>query len=259
MSILSVTDGTGRTLFEHHADRGGEVVNPSLAYLMTHILSDDDARVETFGRNGPLALGRSSAGKTGTTDDYRDSWVVGYTPDLLTGVWVGNNDGSPMRDVQGAAGAGRIYKAFMVDALGNVEPQRFTRPADIVDREVCAATGQLPGPNCQRRVTDVFLQHQHAHRGERRSSTVDVCKVNGKLAFDAVPANARETRMFFTVPPEAVAWAVQNGRPSPPTARCDDIYKGVKRAEITRPRGPGLASIKRADHGLGSHGRFRPL
>ncbi len=121
VSILSVTDGSGRTLYEHHADRGREVVNPSLAYLITHMLSDDDARTDTFGRNGPLALGRSSAGKTGTTDDYRDSWVVGYTPDLLTGVWVGNNDGSPMRDVQGAAGAGRIYKAYMVDALGNTE------------------------------------------------------------------------------------------------------------------------------------------
>ena len=82
----SGSDGSGRTLYEHHGDRGREVVNPSLAYLVTHMLSDDDARSDTFGRNGPLALGRSSAGKTGTTDDYRDSWVVGYTPDLLTGV-----------------------------------------------------------------------------------------------------------------------------------------------------------------------------
>jgi 1A family penicillin-binding protein len=238
VSILSVTDGRGRTLFEYHPDRGREVVNPSLAYQVTHILSDDDARIDTFGRNGPLALGRSSAGKTGTTDDYRDSWVVGYTPDLLTGVWVGNNDGSPMRDVQGAAGAGRIYKAFMVDALGNVEPRRFTRPADIVDREVCAATGQLPGPNCQRRVTDVFLRTNMPTEVNDGVQPIDVCKVNGKLAFDAVPANARETRMFFSVPQEAVAWAAQNGRPPPPTARCDDVYKGVKRADITGPVGP---------------------
>jgi hypothetical protein len=176
----------------------------------------------------------------------------------LTGVWVGNNDGSPMRDVQGAAGAGRIYKAFMLDALGNVEPRRFTRPADVVDREVCAATGQLPGPNCQRRVTDVFLRANMPTEVDDGVRPVEVCKVNGKLAFDAVPANAREMRMFFTVPPEAVAWANQNGRPSAPTARCDDIYKGIKRAEISGPAGPvslqtsvpitGIATMDDFDH-----------
>jgi 1A family penicillin-binding protein len=256
--ILNVKDGSGRTIFEHHRDQGREVVNPSLAYLVTHMLSDDDARVDTFGRNGPLALGRSSAGKTGTTDDFRDSWVVGYTPDLLTGVWVGNNDGSPMRDVQGAAGAGRIYKAFMLDALANVEPRRFTRPADVVDREVCAATGQLPGPNCQRRVTDVFVRANMPTEVDDGVRPVEVCKLNGKLAFEAVPANARETRMFFTVPPEAVTWANQNGRPSPPTTRCDDVYKGIKRAEISGPAGPisfrtsvpitGVAAMDDFDH-----------
>ncbi|MFN0072832.1 MAG: PBP1A family penicillin-binding protein [Chloroflexota bacterium] len=258
VSILSVTDSTGRTLFEHRADRGREVVNPSLAYLITHMLSDDDARAETFGRNGPLSLGRSSAGKTGTTDDFRDSWVVGYTPDLLTGVWVGNNDGSPMRDVQGAAGAGRIYKAFMLDALGNVEARRFARPADVVEREVCAATGQLPGPNCQRRVTDVFLRANLPTEINDGVRAIEVCKVNGKLATEAVPAIGRETRMFSVIPPEALAWATQNGRVAPPTARCDDVYKGLKRAEISSPSGPmifqtsvpivGIAEIDDFDH-----------
>jgi hypothetical protein len=64
---------------------------------------------------------------------------------------------------------------------------------------------------------------------------VEVCKANGKLATDSVPANARETRLFYIVPPEAVAWATQNGKPPVPTARCDDVYKGVKKAEITQP------------------------
>jgi hypothetical protein len=107
-----------------------------------------------------------------------------------------------------------------------------------VDREVCAATGQLAGPNCQRRVTEVFLRTNMPTEVNDGVQPVEVCKVNGKLAFDAVPANARETRLFFAVPSEAVAWAAQNGRPTPPTARCDDIYKGVKRADITGPVGP---------------------
>jgi hypothetical protein len=146
----------------------------------------------------------------------------------------------------------------MLDALGNVEPRRFTRPADIMDREVCAATGQLPGPNCQRRVTDVFVRSNMPTEVNDGVRPVEVCKINGKLAFDAVPANARETRMFFVIPPEAMAWAAQNGRPSPPTARCDDVYKGIKRAEISGPTGPvslqtsvpitGVAAMDDFDH-----------
>ncbi len=142
--------------------------------------------------------------------------------------------------------------------LATRRPRRFTRPADIVDREVCAASGQLPGPNCQRRVTDVFMRNNVPTEINDGVRAVDVCKVNGKLAFDAVPANARESRSFFIVPPDARAWATQNGRPSPPTTRCDDIYKGIKRAEITGPTAPvtlqanvpitGSAAIDDFDH-----------
>lgn len=237
VAVLSITDGEGRALFEFKPERGREVVDPGLAYLVTHMLSDDEARAETFGRNGALALGRSSAGKTGTTDDFRDSWVVGYTPDLLTGVWVGNNDGSPMRDVLGAAGAGRIYKAYMQEALRGVEPRRFPRPGDVVEKEVCALTGQLPGPNCQRRASEVFTRGNVPTAVDDGVRSIDVCKVNGKLATELVPANAREARLFYTVPPEAVSWATQNGRPPAPTASCDDVYKGVKQAELTGPSG----------------------
>src|SRR3954447_19949450 len=102
VAILEIRRGDGAVLYRQQPAQPQPVVDAGLAYLITDILSADEARAETFGTNSPLKLSRPAAAKTGTTDDYRDSWVIGYTPDLVTGVWVGNSDGSPMRDVLGA-------------------------------------------------------------------------------------------------------------------------------------------------------------
>ena len=73
----------------------------AVAYLITDILSDDNARAPAFGEGSVLDIGRPAAAKTGTTTDWRDNWTIGYTPDLVTGVWVGNADNTPMKDVSG--------------------------------------------------------------------------------------------------------------------------------------------------------------
>ena len=96
---------------------GKRVITPQVAWMVSDILSDDDARSDTYGRNSPLALNRPAAVTTGTTDNFQDSWAIGYTPDLVTGVWVGNANNSPMKDVLGVAGAG-----------ANLEPHHAGRP-----------------------------------------------------------------------------------------------------------------------------------
>src|SRR5439155_5205499 len=111
VAVLKVSDASGKVLYQQPARAGRQLADPNLVYLITNILADDEARVPTYGRNSPIQLSRPSAAKTGTTDQFSDSWVIGFTPDLLTGVWVGNSNGSPMRDVFGAQGAGRIYHA----------------------------------------------------------------------------------------------------------------------------------------------------
>ncbi|MCS6844903.1 MAG: PBP1A family penicillin-binding protein [Caldilineales bacterium] len=129
------------------------------AYLITDILKDDEARAPVFGRNSKLNLGRPAAAKTGTSNDVRDGWTVGYTPDLATGVWMGNSDGSPMDQLlSGSAGAAVIWNAYMTRALANVPPRNFPVPEGVVRLEVCALTGALPDPSCppdQRRM-EVF-------------------------------------------------------------------------------------------------------
>jgi len=235
VAILEIRRGDGAVLYRQQPAQPQPVVDAGLAYLITDILSDDEARAETFGANSPLKLSRPAAAKTGTTDDYRDSWVVGYTPDLVTGVWVGNSDGTPMRDLLSARAAGAIWHAFMEDALAGVPARPFPRPANIVTREVCKLSGLLPTPDCPDKIQGIFTTEDVPTRPDDLYRRVEVCKVNGKLATDLVPANARESKVFVVFPPPDTDWGSKNGFPTAPTQRCDDVYRGVKVAEIDAP------------------------
>ncbi|MCC7371490.1 MAG: PBP1A family penicillin-binding protein [Chloroflexi bacterium] len=235
IAILEIRNGAGTVLYQQQKATPQPVVDAGLAYLITDILGDDEARAETFGLNSPLKLSRPSAAKTGTTDDYRDSWVVGYTPDLVAGVWVGNSDGAPMRDIQSAASAGRIWHAFMEGALEGVPARPFDRPADVVQQEVCKLSGLLPTPECPERVQGLFTPANLPNRPDNLYRRVEVCRVNGKLAFDLVPANARESKVFVVFPAPDSEWGPKNGFPAPPSQRCDDVYRGVQVAKIDGP------------------------
>ena len=94
-------------------DRASSVLDERVAYLITDILSDEWARLPSFGEESALYIGRPAAAKTGTTTDWRDNWTVGYTPDLVAGVWVGNADNAPMVPRLGDHGRGadlaRLY------------------------------------------------------------------------------------------------------------------------------------------------------
>ncbi len=155
--IIRIEDNSGNVILDNSDRRGEQVVEPELAYLLTNILSDTETRCLLFHCPSILELsGRPAAAKTGTTNDNRDAWTVGYTPDLVAGVWVGNNDNSSMAGIGGSIGAGPIWNGFMTRALENTPPRDFPRPAGVVEREVCAMSGTLPSPYCPERRTEVF-------------------------------------------------------------------------------------------------------
>jgi 1A family penicillin-binding protein len=125
------------------------VATPEHSYLITDILKDNEARAPAFGANSWLQIGRPAAVKTGTTNDVRDIWTIGYTPQLAVGVWVGNADGAPMDgNLSGIAGAGPIWNRFMSAALADVAPQDFVRPSGIVQVEICTLTGAPDDSAC---------------------------------------------------------------------------------------------------------------
>ncbi|OGO05645.1 MAG: hypothetical protein A2Y60_04505, partial [Chloroflexi bacterium RBG_13_54_9] len=114
VAILRVEDAEGRVLEEFNAPKEEQVISPQHAYLITDILSDNNARALFFGADNPLRLSdRPAAAKTGTTEDWRDNWTVGYTPDLAVGVWVGNTDNTPMYESYGSTAAAPIWREFI--------------------------------------------------------------------------------------------------------------------------------------------------
>ncbi|HLZ31350.1 MAG TPA: PBP1A family penicillin-binding protein [Chloroflexota bacterium] len=243
VSILKVTDSAGKVLYEYQP-KGVQVEDPRLAYQITSILSDDKARQPTYGANSPLVLpGRPAAVKTGSTDEYRDSWVVGYTPDLVTGVWVGNSNNSPMQDILGVAGAGLIWHDFMTGALDGAPVIEFKPPPGVQQAEVCALSGLLPTQECRENSLPIHGIRQDwfvpginlPTKPDDWHQRVDVCKLNGKRATPLVPDNARESVVYVTLPEPYRAWGVAHGYPNPPGDDCSDIYRGERIAQIVAP------------------------
>jgi membrane carboxypeptidase/penicillin-binding protein PbpC len=116
-----------------------------------------------FGPNSPLNLPFQVAAKTGTTNDFRDNWTLGYTPDLAVGVWIGNADYTEMVDVTGLTGAAPAWSAFMQYAemaVSNGNPTPFSRPDGITERVICAISGTEPSENCPQQRAEYFASDQ---------------------------------------------------------------------------------------------------
>ena len=147
VSILNVEDAKGKVLFEHKIPAARRVLSYDIAYLISHILSDNEARREVFGPKSYLVIGgKTVAVKTGTTDDKRDNWTVGYTPSIVVGAWVGNNDNSPMHPslASGVTGAAPIWNRIIRETLKDKPDEQFTRPDTIIEVEIDAYGGGLP-------------------------------------------------------------------------------------------------------------------
>ena len=115
-AVQRVRDGSGRILFERAPAATTRVLSAEHAYLVTDILSDPEARIPGFGGVTPFEVPFPAAVKTGTSTGFRDTWTVGYTPNIAIGVWVGNADGTPMQGLAGVEGAGPIWRDAMMAA-----------------------------------------------------------------------------------------------------------------------------------------------
>jgi penicillin-binding protein 1A len=129
--IRLVTDSLGSTLVDNRVPQETEVVSAGTAYVMTSMLEG----VITEGTGYPNAdIGRPAAGKTGTTSDFRDAWFVGYTPDLVAAVWLGNDDYTRMNESYGGNIPARTWARFMRAALANVPKHEFVYPSNEVHK-----------------------------------------------------------------------------------------------------------------------------
>ncbi|MDY7040003.1 MAG: PBP1A family penicillin-binding protein, partial [Chloroflexota bacterium] len=211
VSILCVEDAGGRVLYKGQTGVGPQVLDRRVAYLVTDILSDDTARMPAFGEGGVLRLTRPAAAKTGTTTDWRDNWTVGYTPDLVTGVWVGNADNTPMRDVSGISGAAPIWHDFMEEALKGHPALTFPRPDGLVEVEVCALSGLRPNAHCPHRRTELFISGTEPTETCAMHQLVRLDATSGELATVDTPPDRVVEQVITVLPPELAAWGQEHG------------------------------------------------
>lgn len=223
-AIDRVTDAGGAVLWQAPSTLSSpndeaepkQALSPQVAYLLSDVLSDDRARVPTFGEGSVLALSRPAAVKTGTTTDFRDNWTVGYTPQVAVGVWVGNADGTSMGSVSGVEGAAPVWRGVMELLHRRLPVQPFVEPPMMVRLEVCAESGLLPGPYCPHRRREVFIAGTEPTRVCDMHRLYRVDATTGYLADDDTPAGDVAERLYLVLPPDSLAWGDGRGIPRPP-------------------------------------------
>lgn len=205
VSILKVTDSKGRVLYEHKKSKGKIVLGAEDAFLISDILSDNNARLEVFGPNSWLNIaGAKIAVKTGTTDDKKDNWTVGYTPSFVIGTWVGNNDNSPMdpKLASGVSGAAPIWNRIMREALKNLPGEDFKKPDNIIQLDIDSYGGGLPKDGYPTR-KEYFKKGTEPASQSPIYKKVKISKETGKVANDVEVAQGAYEEKEFIVFTEA--------------------------------------------------------
>lgn len=191
-----------RAWLEQPAPPEKTVLDPAVAALIGDILKDPQARAPSFGLHGPLNFRFECAAKTGTSKGYRDNWTVGYTPLYVVACWVGNFDGSSMRNgVSGITGAAPIFHdvmAALAQRDGGSPP--FRLPPGLKRLAICEASGLPPGPDCPNTLQEWFLE---------RKLPRQTCDMHRRMRMDG-----RE-QVVCLYPPLYRAWALAQGLPQP--------------------------------------------
>lgn len=189
VSIIKITDSKGTVIDEFKPTQGRQVLRKEHAFLISDILSDKNAKLAAFGgfavENILNVKGQVIAAKTGTTDDKKDNWTMGYTPSYTVGVWVGNNDGTPMdpKLSSGITGAAPIWHGIMVKLLEGKKAEPFVKPDGIVQMAVDKVSGLLPSPatGSETRL-EYFVKDQVPTKVDDMRKTVTICRFTGQPA-----------------------------------------------------------------------------
>lgn len=160
VSILEVKDSKGNDLYKYNPPSPQRVLSQEVSFLISHILLDNNARLIDFGAYSQLVVpGHTSVSvKTGTTNDFKDNWTVGYTPSFVVGTWVGNNDNSSMNKIaSGITGAAPIWNRIMSFVLKGKPDEPPQKPDDVLAMQIDAFAGGLPQSGQPTR-TEYFIQ-----------------------------------------------------------------------------------------------------
>ncbi|HEX2998399.1 MAG TPA: penicillin-binding transpeptidase domain-containing protein, partial [Anaerolineales bacterium] len=212
-SILEIHDADRNLLYTQEKEASVQVFDPRVAWLISDILSDDSARTKGFGPDSTLKVDRAAAVKTGTTTNFHDNWTIGYTPDLVVGVWVGNSGHEAMRNVTGLTGAAPIWHEVLRGLLQGRPDQPFARPDGLTQVEVCDLSGLLPTSLCPHTRAEWFIAGTEPTQKDTFYRQVWIDALTKSLADDSTPSERREAVTVLDLPAEAQNWAREQGLP----------------------------------------------
>lgn len=215
VTVLRVESVDRSVLLDWSLPQARTVVMPAMAYVMTHVLSDEPARWETWGRQNPLEIGRPAGVKVGQTVDGSDAWVVGYTPSHVVVAWSGvrGEDVSITPRFPAA-----LWNALMQTASANLPPDGWTLPQGVAVMTVCDPSGMLPTRECPNLVTEVFLTGSEPTQADTLFREFSINRETGLLATVFTPPELIDNRVYMLIPENARAWAQSEGVPIPPSS-----------------------------------------
>jgi len=208
IAILKVTDSKGNLIYSSPSNSARKVLDPGVAFIISDILSDNVARSAAFGSNSTLVVpGHTVAVKTGTTNDLRDNWTLGYTPNLVVGVWVGNNDNSQMKSVaSGISGASDIWNQAMKAFLKDKKDESFKVPDNVSKIKIDEFSGALPSGDAPTR-EEYFVKGTEPTLENQMRRNIEICKTDGKIASQACrDAKQTEEKTYFVLTAELPEW-----------------------------------------------------
>lgn len=211
VAILKIEDRNGKTIFEHKDIAGTQVMSEGNAFLISDILADNGARVLTFGeRNGLIVGDKRVSVKTGTTNDRRDNWCVGWTANVLVLAWVGNNDNTPMKSVaSGISGATPIWRQLVAEAINKLGYREINVPGDVVSADVDSLSGYLAHDGFTAR-REYFNKGTEPAAADPIHKKIKVCRSSGKLATPSQIARGDYDEKEFVIFKEEDPYSIDN-------------------------------------------------
>jgi len=208
--ILLVQDSSGRVLLDQQVGESQPVLSQPLAYLITHVLSDESARWPSLGHPNLLEIGRPAGAHLGQIADATQAWTVGYTPQRVAVVWAGS-DIALNSDLSAS-----LWHALMQYTHGGRPVENWTMPSGLQTVDVCDPSGMLPTVNCPNVVSELFMAGSEPVMLDTLYQSLQVNRETGRLATVFTPPEQVEARVYLMAPPEAQAWARWMGLPLPP-------------------------------------------
>lgn len=237
ITVLRLEDRQGKVWLDWTSPKNQPILSTQLAYLINHVLKDESVRWASLGHPNPLEIGRPAAAKIGRISSLIDEWTVGYTPQRVIGVWMGqfSDTGTHLP----ARTSASLWHALMQVAMSSLPVEDWPIPAGIKTSKVCQPSGLLPTDLCPAIAVEVFIEGNEPNQLDNLYQKYQINRETGNLATVFTPPELIEERVFLSLPAEAVNWAHATGLEVPPSTY-DIIYSPPEPSPTVQISSPAL-------------------